>query len=273
MKTVNSLSGGQTSSYIAANYPADYNVFALVRTDDTDCLFPDKKLRQEVEDRLQMPFVGTLEDDVIIYTMFDLEQFIGKKIDWVTGPTFEQTIKNHGEYIPNKIARFCTTDMKVRPIFNWWYETIGHVVEMRIGFRANETHRVGHKTGVETIKETVSKRSDGRNKWEEFAWRVFSYPLIDDGIYKDDIAKYWADKPVRFAKHNNCIGCYWRNEIFLKKMSEQHPNKFEWFAKQERDRKGTWKTGVTYDQIKKHRLQLELSLDDFNECDSGYCGV
>ena len=29
--TVNSLSGGKTSSYIAANYPADYNVFALVR--------------------------------------------------------------------------------------------------------------------------------------------------------------------------------------------------------------------------------------------------
>ena len=52
MKTVNSLSGGKTSSYIAANYPADYNVFSLVRTDDKRCVFPDNKIRQQVSDRL-----------------------------------------------------------------------------------------------------------------------------------------------------------------------------------------------------------------------------
>jgi hypothetical protein len=92
MKTVNSLSGGKTSSYIAANYPADYDVFALVRTDDKNCMFPDKKLRQEVEDRIQAPFIGTLEDDVIIHTMLDLEQYIGRKITWVTGKTFDETI-------------------------------------------------------------------------------------------------------------------------------------------------------------------------------------
>ena len=37
MVKVNSVSGGQTSAYIAANYPADYNVFALVRTNDKNC--------------------------------------------------------------------------------------------------------------------------------------------------------------------------------------------------------------------------------------------
>ena len=44
MKTVNSISGGKTSAYIAANYPADYNVFALVRTDDKSCMYPDAKV-------------------------------------------------------------------------------------------------------------------------------------------------------------------------------------------------------------------------------------
>ena len=87
MKTVNSLSGGKTSSYIAANYPADYNVFSLVRTDDKRCMFPDNKIRQQVSDRLGTEFIGTLEDDTIIYTMLDLEQYIGQKIDWVTGKT------------------------------------------------------------------------------------------------------------------------------------------------------------------------------------------
>jgi hypothetical protein len=66
MKTVNSLSGGKTSSYIAVNYPADYNVFALVRTSDTNCLFPDAKIRQIVSDKIGTEFIGTLEEDAII---------------------------------------------------------------------------------------------------------------------------------------------------------------------------------------------------------------
>ena len=99
MKTVNSLSGGKTSSYIAANYPADYNVFALVRTNDKNCLFPDKKIRQIVSDRIGKEFVGTLEMDTIIYTMLDLEQYIGQKINWVTGKTFDDMITRENDKI------------------------------------------------------------------------------------------------------------------------------------------------------------------------------
>ena len=97
MKTINSLSGGKTSSYIAANYPADYNVFALVTTIDKNCLFPDQKLRQIVSDKIGRDFIGTLEDDKIIYTMLDLEQFIGSKIDWVVGKTFDEITNRNGK--------------------------------------------------------------------------------------------------------------------------------------------------------------------------------
>ena len=140
MKTVNSLSGGKTSSYIAANYPADYNVFALVRIEDEKCKFPDKKIRQEVEDRIQAPFIATAEDDMIIYTMLDLEQYIGQKIDWVTGKTFDNILtRSEGKrYVPNVMQRFCTIEMKLEPITNWWWENIKEPIEERIGFRANE---------------------------------------------------------------------------------------------------------------------------------------
>lgn len=72
MKTVNSLSGGKTSSYLAVHYPADYNVFSLVRTDDKRVLFPDEKVRQIVSDKIGKEFIGTLEEDTIVYTMLDL---------------------------------------------------------------------------------------------------------------------------------------------------------------------------------------------------------
>jgi len=96
MIKVNSLSGGKTSSYIAANYLADYDVFALVRIEHEASKFPDKKIRQEVEDRIQAPFIATAEDDMIIYTMLDLEQYIGRKITWVTGETFDEVLDSAG---------------------------------------------------------------------------------------------------------------------------------------------------------------------------------
>ena len=105
MKTVNSLSGGKTSSYIAVNYPADYNVFSLVRTNDKLCQYPDKKVRQIVSDLIGTEFVGTTEQDNIIKIMLDLSERID--IDWITGKTFEDVIsqykKKDGTYTPMTI--------------------------------------------------------------------------------------------------------------------------------------------------------------------------
>ena len=286
MKSVNSLSGGQTSSYVAANYPADFNVFALVRTSDAKCLFPDEKVRQIVSDKIGTEFIGTLEDDMIIYTILDLEQYIGKKIYWVTGKTFDDTLlrgKNKQVYLPNVFQRFCTSEMKLVPIYNWWKNNFNEPVEMRIGYRANENRRAlksqmkANENGMQTFKDIVGHSKNGRNKWKQIEWQKQTYPLVKDGIFKDHIVEYWKDKPVRFAYMNNCIGCFHRNEVLLNLMSKMYPEKFDWFCKQEHnsytDKKQTFKNGITYERIKQYQFQQELSFDDFTECDSGYCGL
>jgi len=278
MKTINSLSGGKTSSYIAANYPADYDVFSLVRIEDENCRFKDEKIRKEVEDRIQAPFIATAEDDTIIYTMLDLEQFIGRPITWTTGETFEKIIKNHGGYLPNKMARYCTTDLKTMPILYWIYDTIKEPVQMRFGFRANETNRANKmldkvdEEGFTTVKATFSKRKDGRNSWQTVRYCKPEFPLINDNIYKDNIESYWKDKPVRFAYMNNCVGCHWRSPILLKHMSDKIPDKMQWFADQETD-SARWRSDCRYSDVIKWKTQLQLFDDDFNECDSGYCGL
>lgn len=282
MKTCNSLSGGKTSSYIAANYPADYDVFALVRTDDKNCIYPDKKVRQIVEDRIQKPFIGTLEDDTIIKTMLDLEQFIGRRIIWVSGRTFDEIIiRKDKKYLPNVTQRFCTTEMKLQPIFDWWLNNVGEPIETRIGFRANEKSRAKNmlnktnKDGLTEYKTIVGKRKS-QNKWATIGWQKPVFPLIDENIYKDQIVKYWENKPVRFAYMNNCIGCFHRNEVLLKFMSELHPNKFNWFIEAEKKtgyNVRTFKNGINYKQIKNSFSQIRLFEDDFNDCDSGYCGL
>lgn len=285
MKTVNSLSGGKTSAYIAANYPADYNVFALVRIEDEAAKFPDKKIRQIVEDKIQAPFIATAEDDVIIYTMLDLEQHIGQKIDWVTGKTFDEIILNQNgkKYLPNVTQRFCTIKMKLEPIFNWWRNNIGEPIETRIGFRANEQSRAmnmlnkTNENGILEMKAIIGRSKTGnKNKWANIEWQKPRFPLIEDSIYKDKIEMYWSDKQVRFAYMNNCIGCFHRNELLLKLMSEKHPTKFDWFIKAEQNPDGierTFKNGISYSTIKNSLKQVALFEDDFNDCDSGYCGL
>ena len=235
---MNSLSGGKTSSYVAVKYPADYNVFALVTTRDNDCKFPDKKLRQKVSDKIGKEFIGTLEEDMIVYTMFDLEQYIGKEINWVAGESFDDLIINRNQYLPNVTQRFCTTELKLKPIFNWWKKNIKEVVKVRIGYRANEGRRANNMikrtnaNGNIEMKDIVGKRKT-QNKWANIEWQKPEFPLINDNIYKDEIELFWNHKEVRFAYMNNCVGCFHRNEMLLKLMSDKHPNKFEWFINQE----------------------------------------
>lgn len=285
MLKVNSISGGKTSAYIAANYSADYDVFSLVRTSDKNCLFPDKKIRQEVSDKLGTEFIGTLEEDTIIYTILDLEQFIGRKITWVTGKTFDEITNRGGnKYLPNVTQRFCTTEMKLQPMFDWWRKEIGEVVIMRIGFRFREQKRAktmlakANKNGNLEFKAIVGKRGGvtNQNKWALIEWQKPEFPLINDGVYKDTVENFWTDKPVRFAYLNNCVGCFHRSPALLKHMSIKQPNKFQWFVDAEAGKglgKRTFKNGMTYKQIKKSFSQIKLFDDDFNDCDSGYCGL
>ncbi len=280
MKTVNSLSGGKSSSYIALNYPADYNVFSLVRTNDKSCIYPDAKVRQIVSDKIGCEFVGTTEQDAIIKIMLQLSEKID--IDWVTGETFEDVIDFKGGYLPNLMVRFCTTHLKMIPIFKWWEENINEVCDMRIGFRKGEERRQNNmlnklnENGNEEIKVVVGKAGT-RNKWGMVEWRKPSFPLIDNGIDNRAIQEYWnKNNDIDFPKgyYNNCVGCFHRSPMFLNKMNQEHPNKIEWFAKMEEvNAPNTFRKDVTYKEIQQYNPQSELSFDDFAECDSGFCGL
>lgn len=283
MKIVTSVSGGKTSAYIAANYKSDELVFALVRIEDQNCRFKDDKIRAIVEDKIQAPFIATAEDDLIIYTILDLEQHLGRNINWVTGITFDEVVSKKGGILPNKLHRYCTSNLKIDPIFQWWKKNIYEPIYMQIGYRANEKERANrmlqkcNKDGFLEYKNIISKMSSGRNKWGFTAWQKPIFPLIEDAIYKDNINSYWHKKPVRFANYNNCVGCFHRNAPFLRFMYQEHPDKMHWFEKQEGDKKGYWKDEngevQPYSRIKKMLPQMTLFHSDFTSCDAGYCGM
>jgi len=281
MKTVNSISGGKTSSYLAKHFPADINIFSLVRIDDKDNLWmkgKDEKTRQLVSDKLGKEFIGTAEMDEIIYTILDLEQFIGSEITWVRGNTFEEVIKQNYGYLPNKMTRYCTVEMKLKPIFNWLKENTELPVEMRIGFRPNELSRAegvlkrADENGIEHFNTIIGKRKS-QNKWGLVPYRKVTFPLIENNISKDVIYNFWNDKNVRFAYRNNCVGCVNRQPLMISHMASKDIDKIKWFEKQEINTGNRFLSDVSFSQILKFGIQNTFFDDDFNECDSGFCGI
>ena len=69
-----------------------------------------------------------------------------------------------------------------------------------------------------------------------------------------------------------------KNLVLTRKRFEWHPNKMEWFTSKEgiNDPVDCWRNGkdkIKYKDIMNWSLQTELFNDDFNDCDSGYCGI
>ena len=56
-------------------------------------------------------------------------------------------------------------------------------------------------------------------------------------------------------------------------MHQKEPAKIESFAALEEEYGNTFRSDVTYNQLIKWKPQIELFDEEFNECDSGYCGL
>lgn len=268
MKIINSLSGGKTSSYMAVHYPADYNIFALVTIEDKNCTPKDESIIKYVSDKIGKDFIATAESDTTLYAMRDLEQLVGKEIIWVTGRTFEEVNRKAtgGKGLPNQQWRFCTTELKMRPIWDWWYANIGEKVKMSIGFRYDEIERAERLST--SFKGVVGKRGT-RNKWEEIEWREGYFPLIEDKIVHYHVKK-WADKSgLIFPSDSNCVGCFHKPLQQLRKNWDDETTKMQWFANQETNAR--WKKEMTYKQIKTIGLQQEFIFGTGSGCQAGFC--
>lgn len=308
MKTVNSVSGGKTSAYIAAHYPADYNVFALVCIDDIECAPDDPAIIRYANEKLpdwmksqHGEFIATTEDDKTLVALMDLEQFIGKKIEWVRGKSFDKVLKEASIFggvktrLPGKIFRYCTLEMKMLPIFEWWFMNIGERIKMNIGFRMNEYERMekfvnsGRHNELK-IPDYCSTRGKRKQHKTTFNYRWCSFPLIKNAVYEDQVKEYWEDKyvgennlfgntrkKIEFPVVSNCVGCFHKKAETLATMCNMHPKKMAWFARMERElNMGNWlPSKTTYqDIIDMANLDLyteELLSESGASCDSGGC--
>lgn len=280
MITVNSLSGGKTSSYIAVHYPANLDLFALCCIDCHNAGRDiDKKMVQMVNDKLQKycshypEFVATSEDPKILKVMFDLEQRIGREITWLRGIGWEEMIRIK-KAIPNQAKRFCTTILKMQPIFDYLYMYHELPVIMRIGYRYDELERAGKLNELFKFAYKCEWQDNSArwiNRWEEIRWRIGDFPLIEDKVTHYQIKQYWEDKGIDFPKDSNCQNCFWKAPEQLRKNFDTCPPVMWWSAIQEDLQGNTFNNKMSLYQISRLPIQLDFFYGTGSGCQAGFC--
>lgn len=301
MKKVNSLSGGKTSSYMAVHHPADYDVFSLVCIEDEASRPKDKLVVQYVNDKLAKftgqygEFIATAEDDMTLTAMMDLEQLIGREITWVRGISFDKLIDEGTQTrLPSWARRYCTSKMKLLPIFMWWFNNLYEKCEMRIGFRFDEFDRMirffnNQLVGNFSIPTSCKNYGNKRHVNEEFNWRHVTFPLIKEAITSEVVNDYWNTKgyvggdlfnplkKIEFPAISNCVGCFHKSPEIIAAMAELNPTKIQWFANQESKEMGTWlENKLTYQEIMDRRLEISKEVlyeikQTGTTCDTAEC--
>jgi 3'-phosphoadenosine 5'-phosphosulfate sulfotransferase (PAPS reductase)/FAD synthetase len=272
MIKVNSISGGKTSAYMAINYPADIELFSLVCIEANYCKPKDKDLVKYVSDKIGRDFIATAESDKTLIVVRDLEQLLGREIKWVVGDTFERVTKRkRGYFLPNVFNRMCTTEMKMKPIFDYCQKEVGDIVDMQVGFRYDEKERGERNKNNTHFKTVIGISENGRNKWAEIEWRTLSFPLIDNKITHSDVYKWSQNSGLPFPKDSNCVGCFHKPFQQLRKNWDDEPEKMRWFAEMEDKAQAQWKKEMSYLNAKNIGLQTDFFFGTGSGCQSGFC--
>ena len=296
--TINAVSGGRSSAMMAAENPADMNIFALVQTDYPQYHFRDAGIRQYVWEKLQTDLVyATLESDETIRSIMELEQYIGQEIVMVCGQSMDKIIGDR-KFLPNSRTRFCTSEMKIKPVVDFltggyrsyydypsvqrYYEYLqglgGGVPEqnepwirMNIGYRLDDLERVA--TFRETYRQCIGTHTEGRHrgdrKWQDIHWRVGHFPIIEQT--QAEVIKFWQGKPVSFPEFNNCEFCFNRSVAQLQKQFQERPAKGEFWIEMEKKLGATFRPDFSMQEIKELPIGSVLDYTAQSMCDTGGC--
>lgn len=297
-KIIHSISGGKTSAYLAAHYPADEIIFSLVCVDNGEITYQDKAMAQRVNDKLDQThtlyhgeFQGTPEDPGIIKTVFDLEQHIGKEIKWVRGIGYDRLISQR-KALPNKFWRFCTTEMKLDPIFRWCFMNydFGTIpikpgkgksrtnymcidpIKMGIGYRWDEAERANRlDNDFEIVMRNLLTKNRTNKRSTFFKWRTPYTPLITDEIGYFEVNHWAGTVPIEFVPDSNCQNCFYKPEQQLLHNLTRYPDIKQWAIGEEQRMGNTFKTEASLTEIMQLEPDPDFVLGGGSGCQSGMC--
>jgi len=138
------------------------------------------------------------------------------------GQPFEEMLFNK-QYLPSPVMRFCTTELKIRPMAKYLFDigitetkSQGETAAM-IGIRADEQRRAAKIPDKSRL------------------------PLVAAGVTKHDVSAFWRNQPFDLelpnnngvTMHGNCDLCYLKPTHQVLSLIAEKPERAKWWARME----------------------------------------
>jgi len=166
------------------------------------------------------------------------------------GEPFAQLITDRN-YLPNPVARFCTSELKVLTIQRYLKDQGIKDYEMAVGMRADEPRRVAKMRGKED----------------------YILPLADNGITQQDVQEFWQRQSFNLSipsTLSNCTLCFLKGYGIKQSMVNEQPQLADWWIEQERKIGATFrKDHATYADMK--MIATDQQGFDFSDDESIAC--
>ena len=136
------------------------------------------------------------------------------------GEPFEALIRKRN-YLPNPVTRFCTIDLKIRPIGRYL---------LSLGMADT-------KTEAENMS-MIGMRADEQRRAAKIADKS-RIPLVTAGITKEDVGAFWRVQPFDLGlpnnngvtMHGNCDLCFLKGGAQILSLIAEQPERAVWWAK------------------------------------------
>lgn len=186
-------------------------------------------------------FTDTGREHPLTYQFLDeIEKHEGFKIHRATythrrspGLAGFDALTNWKYYLPNRVKRICTVELKIMVARRYLRPLIGLRFEQYIGFRADEERRV--RSFRSTYKGTVTR-----------------FPLYEKGITKSMVDAFWLSKPYNLEIPpilGNCDLCFLKGKTNIIKIMSMYPELADKWIADEKRSGNTFFPDISYEQL------------------------
>lgn len=188
------------------------------------------------------------------------------------GEPFEAVIKQRGGYLPNKVARYCSSEMKTRTMHRYLKSQGWQEWDTLIGIRADEPRRV------------AKFRANPR---PEFKGEEVHMPLAIAGVSAVEVGNFWREQSFDLdlpniqgkTMHGNCDLCYLKPASQVLSLITEKPERAFWWAKMEQQAEAVAGTASrfrldrpSYAEMSRFAVEQRDMFDPTEEAISCFCG-
>jgi hypothetical protein len=172
--------------------------------------------QHHAELRIEYFFTDTGKELPEVYKFLDrLEGFLGRPIRRLNPDRdFDFWLKEYGNFLPSPRTRWCTRQLKLRPLEQWLREDLdaGVTVHSYVAIRADEPHRDGYQATHPNMRVHLPLRTAGVD-------RAGVIEILD----RADVGEpdYYA-----WRSRSGCTFCFFQQKIEWVRLAENHPKEF-----------------------------------------------